>query len=657
MSFRFAARQRGAIGLMAALTLGLAVLFSLLVVDSGRLYLEQRKLQRVVDMSALEAAGQRAVCTGTGANALSTAQAAAKRNGFDPAVEHAFLVACGKVSTGAASQRSFAQNNAIAEAIRVIAQREVPSSFASGIISLFKGNGNPTTILQATAVATPPPPPLAALTLRSNLLNVDTNRSLLLNSIFSKMLGGNLSINALGYEGLLGTDISLLDFLDAAKIELKLQAGTLDELLNTDAKLTSLVSAMITAATKAGSTLDVISSLLNLQVASQNSPLVKLGDILNLNGSTPSAGLGATVQLFQLAQALIELASKNSAAAIDLTSVGIPGLLSVTVKARVIQAPQFSDVGDPALAKLNPTGPNQIFVKTAQIRTVLSIKLPLLNAVNGLLTALNGIISPLTGALNSLLHLDLVATIDSVLCLLGSKCDMIDPQVMPGNPSIDVNIEVASANSRVVDYSCKPTKTLTAQTNTAGVVLQVGTITGDAFNPASLPTVAPLPLIDIGIMKCQKILGLGSCSLRTPFAGGGLGLKVDSRVLPNDPGASASQNLLYQPPTSVLLNIGKKPVYLTTVNAPIVGSLKATLAGVKVQAFASPNPNLLSTLLNISASVLTQVNNTLGALIAGLLSPLLDPLLDNVLSLLGVQLNQFEVGANLQCDGRPMLVQ
>ena len=50
MVLRYPARQRGAIGLMAALTLGLALLFMLLVVDSGRLYLEQRKLQRIADM-------------------------------------------------------------------------------------------------------------------------------------------------------------------------------------------------------------------------------------------------------------------------------------------------------------------------------------------------------------------------------------------------------------------------------------------------------------------------------------------------------------------------------------------------------------------------------------------------------------------------------
>ncbi|RMU35565.1 hypothetical protein ALP32_04526, partial [Pseudomonas avellanae] len=47
------ARQRGAIGLIAALTLGLALLCALVVVDSGRLYLEKRSLQRIADIAAL----------------------------------------------------------------------------------------------------------------------------------------------------------------------------------------------------------------------------------------------------------------------------------------------------------------------------------------------------------------------------------------------------------------------------------------------------------------------------------------------------------------------------------------------------------------------------------------------------------------------------
>jgi len=60
--FNGKARQRGAIGLMAAATLSLALVLMLLVVDTGRLYMEQRKLQRVVDSAALEAVSRGGNC-------------------------------------------------------------------------------------------------------------------------------------------------------------------------------------------------------------------------------------------------------------------------------------------------------------------------------------------------------------------------------------------------------------------------------------------------------------------------------------------------------------------------------------------------------------------------------------------------------------------
>lgn len=65
-------RQRGAIGLMAALTLGLALVFLLLVVDSGRLYLEKRKLQGIADMAALEAVQRNGDCLAANNNTATT---------------------------------------------------------------------------------------------------------------------------------------------------------------------------------------------------------------------------------------------------------------------------------------------------------------------------------------------------------------------------------------------------------------------------------------------------------------------------------------------------------------------------------------------------------------------------------------------------------
>ena len=93
--FYGATRQRGAIGMMAALTLGMALVFVLLVVDSGRLYLEKRDLQRVADMAALEASTRGGDCA-AGATATVYANASANRNGFTfPGPDRNLQVACG----------------------------------------------------------------------------------------------------------------------------------------------------------------------------------------------------------------------------------------------------------------------------------------------------------------------------------------------------------------------------------------------------------------------------------------------------------------------------------------------------------------------------------------------------------------------------------
>ncbi|MFP3560702.1 pilus assembly protein TadG-related protein, partial [Paraburkholderia sp. SIMBA_049] len=80
LQFRGPARQPGAIGLMAALTMAAALLCLVVVVDTGRLYLEKRNLQRVADMAALEAATRGGDCL-VGASAVTYATASAHRKG------------------------------------------------------------------------------------------------------------------------------------------------------------------------------------------------------------------------------------------------------------------------------------------------------------------------------------------------------------------------------------------------------------------------------------------------------------------------------------------------------------------------------------------------------------------------------------------------
>ena len=123
---------------MAAGTLALALVFTLLAVDSGRLYLEKRKLQSVADTSALEAAGLRGQCgTNTTANAYATQNAA--RNGFVVGNGSTLAVTCGTLATNALNTRVFSADATKSDAIRVVASRTVLTSIANGLWNLFSG--------------------------------------------------------------------------------------------------------------------------------------------------------------------------------------------------------------------------------------------------------------------------------------------------------------------------------------------------------------------------------------------------------------------------------------------------------------------------------------------------------------------------------------
>ncbi|NER66630.1 hypothetical protein G3436_25705, partial [Pseudomonas sp. MAFF212427] len=192
---------------MAALTLGMALLFSLLVIDSARLYLEHRKLQRVVDMAALEAAGQTAVCVGVGPQAPALAQASAARNGFVVGAAHTLATTCGTLQTGANSLRTFTLSATQADAIRVSASSSVSTSIAAGVQALLSGRAPPaTTTLRATAVAAVPKPPQAMLRLQTTLATIDSRRSTLLNALLDP-LGAKVTLDALGWQGIANTDI------------------------------------------------------------------------------------------------------------------------------------------------------------------------------------------------------------------------------------------------------------------------------------------------------------------------------------------------------------------------------------------------------------------------------------------------------------------
>jgi uncharacterized membrane protein len=660
--FNGPARQHGAIGLMAAATLSLALVLMLLVVDTGRLYMEQRKLQRVVDSAALEAVSRGGNCL-SGLSAATYAGQSAVRNGYIVDGNNTLTTTCGSVQTAASGLRAFTADATQSTAVKVAASRTVTTSFAGGVQALFTGSAvSLNTTLNASAVAAQPTPTVAQLNIRSTLASINTAQSNILNPLFSGLLGGNVNLTALGWDGLLNTDINLLSYLNQLAINLNVAAGNYTQLLNTQATVTQLIQAAATVVQLNGATATVITALGQLQVAAINAAPVKLGDILQLQTGTTAAGLDANLQLLQLIQGVVQLANSKSAVAATLP-ISVLGLANVTVRVKVIEPPQFSAIGDPARAKANPLGPDRIYVRTAQIRTMLSVNLPVLSGVTGLANAVLGLVGTLTPTLNALLSLNLVDTLNSVLCLLGAGCQQLDPKLLP-SPQIDIALDAGGAKSYVTDYSCPTgntgTKSLTAHTITSIADLKLGKIDPtNAFSSAAEPTVAPLPLVDLGIVTCHKILGLGlgSCDAAThvQYGAGGIAIKLDTSVAQNSQDLVFSSGTPFATPPNLKLPSSVQSAIPTN---NIVASLSNTLAGINLIVYQPLGSNPLGAIVTGVASLISDVTNKLLPVVTNLLAPLLDPLLNNLLKSLGINLMDVDVGANMTCGqtGKAYLV-
>lgn len=654
--FRGPVRQRGAIGLIAALTLGMALVFLLLVVDSGRLYLEKRNLQRVADMAALEAASRGGDCAAS-ATASTYAIASATRNGFIlPDPTRTLAVACGALTLDANNLRVFGADPSKSEAIRVIASHAVLRSIAGGIGALFGGAPAGSTLnLSATAVAALPPP-VASLTIRSTLLSVDTSKSAMLNGLFSGLLGGNVNISVAGWNGLINTNISLLGYLDRLKLDLGLTVAGYDQALGTAVNVSQLIQTAINVLDPGGTlgATVTIASLQALKVAAGTTTVV-LGNLLHVEAGSNIAALATNIKVFDLVESLVQLANKKNGL-VATQQINLAGLAQITARVQVLEPPQLSAIGNPKNAALAPLGPNRIYVKTAQVRTLLSINLPALDAITPLVNAVADLAGPLTNTLNALLNLNLVGVLDSLTCLLGMPCQTPDIIVLPAPIRLDVALDVASANSYVTAYSCvSPTsKTLTTNTSTSLVNLKIGTIDpATAFGSnAAPPTVVaqPLKVIDIGVKTCQRFLLIlpFNCTPRTPGVGGGLDISANTTV-----GANANMLHVYAAPAAANLpEINQPPFYYSFATTNVVSSLNDTLNNIQLNMYG-PSGSLISVLGTILSSVKTLLVNAINSV----LSPLLDTLINTLLMSLGIDLNKVDVGANLSChSGRATLV-
>lgn len=647
MSPRLGSSQRGAIGLMAAGILAVALVFMLLAVDSGRLYLEKRKLQSIADTSALEAASRGGLCTPT-TTANDYAKENAARNGFTVVAgdsSRGLAVTCGTLASNASNIRVFTVDATKNDAVRVVATRTVMASIASGIWSLFGGAPVAAqTVLTATAVAASAPP-VAQLTIRTALASVNSGNSPLLNMVIGNLLGGSLSLTAAGWNGLLTTNVNLLSYLDQLAIELNVKAGDYDALLSTAVSASQLLDAAVKVLQKNGAVATaVINDLITVKAIAPNTQLLKVGDLLKVATGTPAAALNTSVQLFQLLETVAQLSSSKSAVS-AAAQVNIPLVGTVSIQTKVIEPPQLSAIGNPAKAKaglLNNPPTDQIVVRTAQVRTLVKIDAPIIKAVSGVTSILTGLATPVSKVVGGLLNLNLLDVVAGVVCLVG--CNVADVDI---NQTLSIYIEAASAESHVTDFNCATpaTKSLTVRATTSLATLGVGYVEPvSAFSSSAAVNVQPVRLIDFGQRFCLLTL---VCGPRTAGVGGGLNLRALSTV------GAQTNTLVFSPVNDInAATIYKSP----PGTADILFSLGNTLNGLQVTyvppSGSTPNP-ANGTVTNALATIISSVVG----LVQNVLAPILDPIVNTLLSALGISLGNAEVGANLSCHmGRAYLV-
>lgn len=419
-----AAGQRGSMSIaMILMLIGLVGMLGL--VEVGYLYWAKRDTQKVADLAALAGAQRLQDCAADNAGNSAAYGNATTDNGFSGTL----TIACGHWDPSISGDQHFvtASETMPRNAVRVVATRPlVPFlGFAS-----FSGIG-------ATAIAAHRGDPIAAFSVGSRLLGLSPTGPL--NQLLEGTLGTSLGLKLLSYEGVTNSNISLLGLKDL----LHLDAGTVDEVLNTQIGIGDFLDATVQLLGQGEDSADIDLNLMQQQVADIKAQLgnipISLGDILNVNvdSTDPNTALNVDVNAADLLNAALQAANGKHAVALQALNLDLLGLAGINLKLAIIEPPKIG-IGR---AGYNADGTPRTVAHTAQIRLKLDVSV--LKAVGNGNTLLNlAIVQVLlpSGSLSKIpLNLELVpaeAWLDDLQCHVtdasGQMEDVATLKVRPG---------------------------------------------------------------------------------------------------------------------------------------------------------------------------------------------------------------------------------
>lgn len=354
---RFARCREGAVSVLTAGTLLVLLGLFSLAIDFGMAHVEKRRLQGAVDIAALSAALSPAD--------PETAALQAFSDNFDASILYAppsvtpgryppAGVAPADLATLPVEDR-FATGGGGANAFRV----EAAAPSEPLLASIFYGGELP-----VTASGTAVNERLVQLVAGSGVVSLSSQDSLVLDALLGSLLGADIALDAVGYEALATTRVGLLKVVEGLSGDIALDALALATLLDGDVTLDDLLGAAIDTAgalDPTGETEIAIQALQTLRTLVLDVPAIRLGDLVDLAMLQPGRASKATVDLLSLVRTSAELANFQHGLT-SATEIGLPGLVSASLSATVIEPPQLSAIGGVGIS-----------VSTAQTRVNLSL--------------------------------------------------------------------------------------------------------------------------------------------------------------------------------------------------------------------------------------------------------------------------------------------
>lgn len=346
-------RQRGAFSIIAGMTLLVALACLVLVVDSGRLYLEQRRLQKLADTAALESVARLASgdCSLAPEDAARFATENGRRNAFLASESQSLTSACVSVASGANDLRS-ATPAADGRAVQVTARHRVPASIVLRGGNLFDASIPAEVDLQAVAVAEREEP-AAAFSVGAQLLRLDDDK--LLGTLLRSVGLDPQMLTALDSAGLANVGVTPAGLLQALGVDLgieQLKALSPDgllELADTEVGLLGLdellaLSIDLVTDQALGAELEALR-----QAVAANPTLGDAGlhlfrsdahpGLLSLTTDEVGSALDARVDLGSLLSTGLMIGLHEEGRGLELDDVGLLGL--ATVEAGIVEPPSI----------------------------------------------------------------------------------------------------------------------------------------------------------------------------------------------------------------------------------------------------------------------------------------------------------------------------